>query len=97
MKKAWQFTLLAAILCALVVLPFVITCPQTEIPIPFQEKGVLNLWDSGPITLDPAISGEMTSHTYILQIFSGLVRLGDEAKPVPDIAESWQISDDGKT
>ncbi|UCH50598.1 MAG: peptide ABC transporter substrate-binding protein [Chloroflexota bacterium] len=94
MKKAWQFTLLGAILCALVTLPFIINCPPQETPI--QEKGVLNLWDSGPITLNPAISSEMTSHSYIMQIFSGLVRLGDEAKPVPDIAESWQKSDDGK-
>jgi oligopeptide transport system substrate-binding protein len=97
MKRTWQFTLLGALLCALIALPFVITCPPTEIPIPFQEKGTLNLWDTGPMTLDPAISGEMTSHTYILQIFSGLVRLGDEAKLIPDIAESWQRSDDGKT
>jgi oligopeptide transport system substrate-binding protein len=95
MKKAWQFTLLGALLCALVTLPFVINCPTKETPI--REKGVLNLWDSGPMTLDPAISSEMTSHTYIMQIFSGLVRLGDEAKPVPDIAESWQKSDDGKS
>jgi oligopeptide transport system substrate-binding protein len=32
-----------------------------------------------------------------MQIFSGLVRLGAEAKPVPDIAERWQINDSGKT
>jgi oligopeptide transport system substrate-binding protein len=32
-----------------------------------------------------------------MQVFSGLARLGAEAKPVPDIAESWQISDNGKT
>ncbi len=95
MKKAWQFTLLGALLCALVTLPFFINCPPKETPI--REKGVLNLWDTGPITLDPAISSEMTSHTYVMQIFSGLVRLGDEAKPAPDIAESWQKSDDGKT
>ena len=97
MKKAWQFTLLSAILCALVALPFVIKCPQGETPTPTHEKGVLNLWDTGPVTLDPAISSEMTSHNYVMQIFSGLVRLGEEAKPVPDIAESWQTSDDGKT
>jgi len=97
MKKAWQFTLLGAILCALVALPFVIKCPQGETPTPTHEKGVLNLWDIGPVTLDPAISSEMTSHNYVMQIFSGLVRLGEEAKPVPDIAESWQTSDDGKT
>lgn len=95
MKKAWQFTLLGALLCALVALPFVINCPPKETPI--REKGVLNLWDIGPITLDPAISSEMTSHTYVMQIFSGLVRLGDEAKPAPDIAESWEKSNDGKT
>jgi oligopeptide transport system substrate-binding protein len=89
MKKAWQFTLIAAILCALVALPFVIKCPPGEIP-------TLNLWDTGPVTLDPAISSEMTSHTYVMQIFSGLVRLGDNSKPMPDIAESWQRSDDGK-
>jgi oligopeptide transport system substrate-binding protein len=97
MKKAWQFTLLGAILCALVALPFVIKCPPGETPTPTHEKGVLNLWDTGPVTLDPAVSSEMTSHNYVMQIFSGLVRLGNEAKPVPDIAESWQTSDDGKT
>jgi oligopeptide transport system substrate-binding protein len=97
MKKAWQFTLLGAILCALVALPFVIKCPPGETPTPTHEKGVLNLWDTGPVTLDPAISSETTSHNYVMQIFSGLVRLGNEAKPVPDIAESWQTSDDGKT
>ncbi|GAI19054.1 unnamed protein product, partial [marine sediment metagenome] len=37
-------------------------------------QDILNLWDIGPITLDPAISSEMTSHTYVMQIFSGLVR-----------------------
>ena len=95
MRKAWQFTLLGAIICALVTLPFVIDCPPKETPT--REKGVLNLLDFSPMTLDPAISSEITSHTYVLQIFSGLVRLGDEAKPVPDIAKSWQKSDDGKT
>jgi oligopeptide transport system substrate-binding protein len=97
MKKAWRFTLIAAILCALVALPFVIKCQPVETPTPTHEKGVLNLWDTGPMTLDPAISSEMTSHPYVMQIFSGLVRLGDNSKPVPDIAESWQRSDDGKT
>lgn len=96
MKQAWHFTLLGAIVCALVVLPFVINCPQNETIT--REKGVLNLLDfSSPMTLDPAISSEMASHTYIMQIFSGLVRLGDEANPAPDIAESWNKSDDDKT
>jgi oligopeptide transport system substrate-binding protein len=96
MKKIWHFTLIGAILCLVVSLPFIVTCQPGTIPTPVREKGALNLWDTGPITLDPAISSESTSQTYVMQIFSGLARLGTEAKPVPDIAESWQISDSGQ-
>ena len=32
-----------------------------------------------------------------MQIFSGLVRLDDSLKAAPDIAESWQVSRDGKS
>ncbi|MFC2007135.1 peptide ABC transporter substrate-binding protein [Chloroflexota bacterium] len=63
----------------------------------FAEGETLNLYGVDPITLDPAVSGEMTSHQYILQMFSGLVRLDDGLEPAPDIAEGWQISSDGKT
>ncbi len=37
-------------------------------------SGVLNLTGIDPLTLDPGVSGEMTSHEYIMQIYSGLVR-----------------------
>jgi oligopeptide transport system substrate-binding protein len=57
----------------------------------------LNLYDIDPITLDPAVSGEMISHEYIQQIYSGLVRLGENLEPAPDIAERWEISPDGRT
>ena len=88
------YALLAAILvCSLIVVAY--QC-QKEPPIPSGE-GVLNLYGIDPLTLDPALSSEMTSSEYIMQIFSGLVRLGDELEPVPDIAQSWQISDDGLT
>ncbi len=66
-------------------------------PTPSAEGGVLNLYNIDPLTLDPAISSEMTSHGYIMQLFSGLVRLDGNLEPAPDIAERWQISDDGKT
>ena len=55
------------------------------------------MWDTGPITLDPAISGELSSHNYIMQIFSGLVYLDDNLEIKADIADKWQISPDGKT
>jgi oligopeptide transport system substrate-binding protein len=60
-------------------------------------EDILRLWDTGPITLDPAISADTSSHTYVVHIFSGLVRLDHELNIVPDIAESWEKSPDGKT
>ena len=67
---------------------------QTAQPEPM---GVLNLYNIDPLTLDPAITGEMTSHQYIAQIFGGLVRLDENLEPTPDIADKWDISDDGRT
>jgi len=57
----------------------------------------LDLWDSGPLTLDPAISSEMSSHLYVMQLYSGLVKFDSKLKPAPDMAESWEVSADGKT
>ncbi len=61
------------------------------------KNDVLNLYGVDPHTLDPAISGDSTSHQYVTQIFSGLVRLDSNLEPVPDIAEKWEISDDRMT
>jgi len=72
--------------------------PADETPSPIDtELGVLNLYGIDPWILDPAVASEMTSHEYIAHIFSGLVLLGDDLKPAPDIAKSWQVSDDGRT
>ncbi len=64
---------------------------------PSSTGAVLNLYGQDPYTLDPALSSEMTSHEYIMQLFSGLVCFGDNLEPAPDIAKSWQVSDDGMT
>jgi oligopeptide transport system substrate-binding protein len=71
-------------------------CGQGTPPPPAGE-GVLNLYGIDPYTLDPAVSSEMTSHEYIMQLFSGLVRLDDNLEPAPDIAERWEISNGGQT
>jgi len=70
---------------------------EEEAPIPVDEGKVLNLYGIDPHRLDPAVSGEMTSHQYILQLFSGLVCLDDNLEPAPDIAQEWEVSDDGRT
>jgi oligopeptide transport system substrate-binding protein len=60
-------------------------------------SGVLKMYGIDPITLDPAVSAEMTSHEYVTQIYSGLVRPDDNLEPAPDIAERWEISQDRRT
>ena len=71
---------------------------ETTIPETTESgKGTLHLYGIDPFTLDPGVSGEMTSHEYIAQIFSGLVRLDENLEVVPDIAERWDISSDYKT
>ena len=72
---------------------------RLEEPKPFgiSREGTLTLYGTGPMTLDPALSLEMTSHTYIMCIFSGLIAFDQDLNLVPDIAEKWEVSGDGTT
>jgi len=95
MKKIIYTILSLVLICSLLGLPGIGCRPEVT---PEVIGGELNLYDSiGPLTLDPAVSGEMTSHSYIMQLFSGLLRLDDNSEPAPDIAKQWHISDDGRT
>jgi len=55
----------------------------------------LRLPGGDPITLDPALATDATSAGYIVEIFGGLVTIDREQQIVPDIAERWDVSDDG--
>jgi len=94
MKKILYILLSAILLCSLFA---GCQCAPVSPPPPPAGEGTLNLYGIDPLTLDPALSSEMTSHEYVMQLFSGLVRSGDELEPTGDIAQSWQISDDGMT
>ena len=85
--------IIVALMCALLALAA--GCVPTSGEPAIAGDSVLHLSDGGPITLDPAISGEMSYHTYVMQLYGGLVRLDAELQIVPDIAESWTISEDG--
>jgi oligopeptide transport system substrate-binding protein len=61
------------------------------------EGQVLYLFGNDPYSLDPAVSGDASSNTYIIQIYSGLVRLDENLMIAPDIAESWKTSNGGCT
>jgi oligopeptide transport system substrate-binding protein len=50
-----------------------------------------------PATLDPALSQDLISGDLIGQVFEGLVGLGENNRYVPLMAESWDVTDGGKT
>ncbi len=73
------------------------TNPTLEARPPTQLGATLNLTGGAPPTLDPALTQDSTSASYIVEIFSGLVTLNQDLEVVPDIADSWELSDDDTT
>lgn len=63
-----------------------------------KKEQVLNLLDSSEIpTLDSAMATDQVSFIVLNNVMEGLYRLGKDNKPVPGIAESYEVSQDGKT
>ncbi|MCL4460002.1 MAG: peptide ABC transporter substrate-binding protein [Chloroflexi bacterium] len=58
--------------------------------------GTLRLQGSEPLTLDPALSQDVSSWRYLVHIFSGLVSLDDNLEIVPEIARDYRLSPDGR-
>jgi peptide/nickel transport system substrate-binding protein len=50
-----------------------------------------------PQALNPVLANDDASRSIVALVFSGLTRSDDAGQPVPDLAESWDISPDGKT
>lgn len=57
----------------------------------------LRLPGDDPLTLDPALVLDVTSSQYVVELFGGLVTLDQNLKIQPDIAKSWDVSQDGKS
>ncbi len=53
--------------------------------------------NANPTTLDPALIVDVTGGLIAAKLFNGLVRLDDNLGIGPDLAESWDISRDGRT
>ncbi|MBW2607065.1 MAG: hypothetical protein JRD05_05450 [Deltaproteobacteria bacterium] len=61
------------------------------------DGGTLNYGEYGrPSTLDPITSNDMISMRVIELIFNGLVGINEKQEIVPELAERWEISEDGK-
>jgi len=84
---------LLMILVSLLLVPFVFANGGKE----EESKMVLN-WNLGadPKTIDPGLNGASDGAHIDNNMFEGLVR-EQAGKIIPGIAESWNISDDGKT
>lgn len=77
---------------------FIRLSPEDFRPEQGKEGGTLYFILSGdPKTLNPALAQETTSTAVIGPVFSGLVRLNVKTmKPEPSLAESWEVSEDGR-
>src|SRR6185295_14917344 len=53
-------------------------------------------WGAEPPSLDPGLATDVTSSNILLNIMDPLVTLGNDLEPVPSLAESWDVSKDGK-
>ncbi len=61
------------------------------------EGGTLVRGWRDPPTLDPHLATDATSATIIVEVFGGLVTIDLDLKIVPDLAEGWSVSADGRT
>jgi ABC-type transport system substrate-binding protein len=50
-----------------------------------------------PTTLDPALSNDAGSGELCALLYDGLVRFGAGTEILPDVAEEWEVSPDGRT
>ena len=60
------------------------------------QGGKLVMLYRDPPTMDPHLSTDNISGGLVNEIFGGLVTLGLDLKVVPDLAERWDVSDDGR-
>jgi ABC-type transport system substrate-binding protein len=69
-------------------------------PAAAQDVGTIN-WSvegiSDVVSLDPARASDAQGFSVIELLHAGLVRLNENMEVVPDLAESWTLSDDGLT
>jgi oligopeptide transport system substrate-binding protein len=68
-----------------------------EAPTGSRNGQVLRLFGGEPQTWDPALVEDSISAQYVVEVFSGLVSLDARLQVVPDLAERWETSVDGRT
>jgi oligopeptide transport system substrate-binding protein len=54
-------------------------------------------WGTEPPSLDPGLATDTTSSNILLNVMDPLVRLDDKLQPKPSLAQSWDVSPNGRT
>jgi len=91
-RRAWRFVSRARFIFGLGLLLSVSACSRHEPPA---DVTILN--GAEPESLDPAIITGQPDSRVVLGMFEGLTRPDAKtARPIPGLAESWEISPDGK-
>lgn len=67
--------------------------PQPSEAVPVYREGFVGR----PLSVSPFGERSAAGHALVALVFSSLVRLGPGDTLVPDLAESWTVSDDGAT
>lgn len=68
---------------------------KSERPGQLAEQQIFVLPGAEPPTMDPHLSGDATSAEYVVEIYSGLMAYDNELNLIPDIAESYEVSEGG--
>jgi oligopeptide transport system substrate-binding protein len=61
------------------------------------EQTITVNWGTEPPSLDPGLASDTTSSDIITNLMDPLIKLDDDLKPVGNLAEKWDVSQDGKT
>jgi oligopeptide transport system substrate-binding protein len=64
---------------------------------PAAEQVITIAWGAEPPSLDPGLATDTTSSNVIGNIMDPLVVLDENLDPQPQLAESWEVSEDGTT
>ncbi len=98
----------AVLVCALVLAACTAPQRQAEPPPPDRDETpaapaepvrggrLVAAIDSDPGSLNPAITTSGATHTASELIYNGLVDLGPDLEPIPELAERWDVEDDGR-
>ncbi len=94
-----QRRLAYGLLMVVLLLPSIVSCAGigSVVDSVAGPRGILRVAGDTPDTLDPALAQDTVSFGYLIQIYSGLVRLDSKLNILPDIAASWDVQNAGRT